>query len=69
MLRHRHRACPFPRPGARASRPLCGWGGEQVLDLTGPGSGLVGRMVGRKLAQVLATENAGFKRVTESAER
>lgn len=39
------------------------------LDLTGPGSGLVGRMVGRKLAQVLATENAGFKRVTESAER
>ena len=39
------------------------------LDLTGPGSGLVGRLVGRRLAQVLATENAGFKRVTESAER
>jgi uncharacterized protein YndB with AHSA1/START domain len=37
------------------------------LDLTGPGSGLVGRLVGRRLAEVLATENAGFKRVTESA--
>ena len=35
------------------------------LDLTGPGSGLLGRLIGHQLAMVLATENAGFKRVAE----
>jgi len=37
------------------------------LDLTGPGSGLLGRLLGGTLAKVLATENAGFKRVAEEA--
>lgn len=35
------------------------------LDLSGPGSGLMGRLLGRRLAEVLATENAGFKRLAE----
>lgn len=37
------------------------------LDLTGRGSGLIGRLLGRTFASVLATENAGFKRVAEGA--
>ncbi|MFN8193053.1 MAG: SRPBCC family protein [Nocardioidaceae bacterium] len=37
------------------------------IDLTGAGSGLVGRLGGRRIAEALATENAGFKRVAESA--
>lgn len=35
------------------------------LELTGAGSGVLGRLLGRRLRQVLATENAGFKRVAE----
>jgi uncharacterized membrane protein len=38
------------------------------LDLTGRGSGLMGRLLGRRFARVLATENAGFKRVAEAAQ-
>lgn len=38
------------------------------LDLTGPGSALLGRLLGGRLATVLATENAGFKRVAEAAD-
>lgn len=34
-----------------------------ALELTGPGSGLLGRMLRRRFAEVLATENAGFARV------
>ena len=37
-----------------------------VLEVTGPGSGLVGRLVGRQISKVLATENANFKRVAEA---
>ena len=37
-----------------------------VLDFTGPGSGLVGRLVGRQISKALATENASFKRVAEA---
>lgn len=37
-----------------------------LLDLTGPGSGVLGRLLGSTFAQVLATENAGFKRVAEA---
>jgi uncharacterized membrane protein len=37
-----------------------------VLDVTGPGSGLVGRLVGRQISKALATENASFKRVAEA---
>lgn len=39
------------------------------LELTGPGSGLLGRLVGRVFASALATENAGLKRVAESQAR
>ncbi|MEZ5194813.1 MAG: polyketide cyclase, partial [Nocardioides sp.] len=35
------------------------------LELTGPTSAMVGRLLGRTFASVLATENAGFKRVAE----
>lgn len=37
------------------------------LDLTGTGAGLLGRLLGGTFAKVLATENAGFKRVAEAA--
>ena len=36
------------------------------LELTGRGAGMLGRFVGRTLERVLATENAGFKRVAEA---
>jgi uncharacterized membrane protein len=36
------------------------------LDMTGPASGLLGRLVGRQIAKALATENAGFKRAAEA---
>jgi uncharacterized membrane protein len=39
-----------------------------ALELTGRGAGLLGRLLGRTFARVLATENAGFKRVLESAD-
>jgi uncharacterized membrane protein len=39
------------------------------LELTGRGSGLLGRLLGRTFARVLATENAGFKRVAEEQVR
>jgi len=45
--------------GAGASNTL-------VLDVTGPGSGLVGRLVGRQISKALATENASFKRAAEA---
>ena len=38
-----------------------------VLDMTGPGSGLVGRLVGRQISKALATENASFKRAAETS--
>lgn len=37
-----------------------------TLDLTGPGSGLLGRLIGGKITETLATENAGFKRTAEA---
>ena len=37
-----------------------------VLDVTGPGSGLVARLIGRQISKSLATENANFKRAAES---
>ena len=37
------------------------------LDLTGSGSAILGRLLGRTFAKVLAAENAGFKRVAEAA--
>ena len=37
-----------------------------TLELTGPGSGLLGRLIGGKVAETLATENAGFKRTAEA---
>lgn len=37
-----------------------------TLDLTGPGSGLLGRLIGGKITETLATENAGFKRAAEA---
>jgi uncharacterized membrane protein len=39
------------------------------LELTGRGAGLLGRLLGRTFARVLATENAGFKRVAEAQAR
>jgi len=50
---------PVTPNGSGASNTL-------VLDVTGPASGLVGRLVGRQISKALATENAGFKRVAES---
>ena len=38
-----------------------------VLELTGLGSGLLGRLAKRPLAAALRTENDGFKRAAESA--
>jgi hypothetical protein len=38
-----------------------------VLELTGAGSRVLGRLARRQFAKVLATENAGFARVAESA--
>lgn len=38
-----------------------------VIDLLGPGARLLGALLRRTFAAVLATENAGFKRVSESA--
>ncbi|MDH4117359.1 MAG: SRPBCC family protein [Acidimicrobiia bacterium] len=36
------------------------------IDLTGPGSGLFGRLIGSQIRKAIATENAGFKRVAEA---
>jgi len=36
------------------------------IDLSGPGSGLLGRLTRRRMAETLATENAGFRRVAEA---
>lgn len=36
------------------------------LEVSGPGSAVVGRLMGRTVGRVLATENAGFKRVSEA---
>lgn len=38
-----------------------------VLHLTGPGAGLLGWLLGKRMRRVLATENAGLKRVAESS--
>ena len=35
------------------------------IDLSGPGSGLLGRLARRRMTESLATENAGFRRVAE----
>ena len=40
-----------------------------VLDLSGPGSGLIGTLAGRSIHRALVNENAGFKRVCENAAR
>jgi uncharacterized membrane protein len=37
-----------------------------ILDLNGPGSAVVGRVIGRQISKALATENASFKRVAEA---
>ncbi|MCB0908068.1 MAG: SRPBCC family protein [Nocardioidaceae bacterium] len=37
-----------------------------TLELTGPGSGLLGRLISGKITETLTTENAGFKRTAES---
>jgi uncharacterized membrane protein len=37
-----------------------------VLDLTGRGAGVVGRMIGHQISKALATENASFKRAAEA---
>jgi uncharacterized membrane protein len=37
-----------------------------TIELTGFGAGLLGRVARRKLAETLATENAGFRRVSEA---
>jgi uncharacterized membrane protein len=37
-----------------------------ILDLSGPGSAVVGRLIGRQISKALATENASFKRVAEA---
>ena len=37
-----------------------------ILELSGRGSKLMGRLVGRKLLTVLATENDGFRRAAEA---
>lgn len=39
-----------------------------VIDVAGPGSTLMARLLGRRIASVLATENAGFARAA-TAER
>ncbi len=39
-----------------------------ALVLTGGGAGLLGRLLGRTFARVLATENAGYQRLLESAD-
>jgi uncharacterized membrane protein len=39
------------------------------LELEGRGSGLFGRLIGRKILESITTENAGFKRRAESAAR
>jgi hypothetical protein len=36
------------------------------IDLSGPGSGLLGRFARRRMTESLATENAGFRRVAEA---
>ena len=38
-----------------------------VLELSGRGAGVMGRLVGRKLRKVLATENDGYRRAAELA--
>ena len=38
-----------------------------VLELSGRGAGLMGRLVGRKLRKVLGAENDGFRRAAELA--
>lgn len=37
-----------------------------TLDLEGFGSGLLGRLVGRKMLQAITTENEGFKKAAEA---
>lgn len=37
-----------------------------ILELSGRGSNLMGRLVGRKMRTVLATENDGFRRAAEA---
>jgi uncharacterized membrane protein len=37
------------------------------VDLTGPGSKLIGRLTRRQIAKAIAAENAGFKRVAEQS--
>lgn len=39
------------------------------LEMSGRGAGILGRLLGRTFAGVLATENAGFKRVAETESR
>jgi hypothetical protein len=36
-----------------------------TVDLSGPGSGLIGRLSRRQIAKAIATENEGFKRAAE----
>jgi len=38
-----------------------------TLDVTGPGSGLFGRLAGRQLLAAIRTENEGFRRVAEQS--
>jgi uncharacterized membrane protein len=38
-----------------------------VLDVTGRGSGLLTKLIGAKMGQSIATENAGFKQHAEAA--
>ncbi len=37
-----------------------------TLELTGRGSGVLGRLLGRRLLRTITTENEGFKRAAES---
>jgi hypothetical protein len=36
-----------------------------TVDISGPGSGLLGRLTRRQIAKAIATENAGFKQAAE----
>jgi len=38
-----------------------------TLEVTGPGAGLVERLVGRRIAAAIETENRGFKRAAETS--
>lgn len=61
---------PFPMVAEHRIEPA-GAGARNTLtiELSGRGSTVAGRLVGRMIASALATENAGFKRVAEAFER